>query len=139
MKRAAMILTLALVALPALAAPPLSECTDRDGATGKEQDRFVDTTESNEQWLADFAKHDPKIWCDSKTGSCTVGAECHALSDRARTWHLLTKSEGGTVTLLKDLTQKECEEAKWDLLPKRAPNVSYMIMPSDINTAECFK
>lgn len=32
-----------------------------------------------------------------------------ASSDRS--WHLLTQSEGGTVSLLKDLTQHECEYA----------------------------
>jgi hypothetical protein len=32
-------------------------------------------------------------------------------SDSDRSWHLLTQSEGGTVSLLKDLTKHECEFA----------------------------
>lgn len=33
-------------------------------------------------------------------------------ADEASDWHLLTKSAGGTVTLLKDLTKRECEFAR---------------------------
>src|ERR1700722_5251242 len=40
---------------------------------------------------------------------CTPANPCTSADDRS--WHLLTITEGGTVTLLKELTKHECEFA----------------------------
>ena len=52
-----------------------------------------------------------------------------------RSWHLLTQSQGGTISLLKDLTQHECEAAR-DKLTKRSDG---FVSPGDIKSAECFQ
>ena len=73
--------------------------------------------------------------------------------EQAQTWHLLTISYGGTVSLIKGLTKDECEKTRIKSLPgdggqciKRNPDgtiedrgVPCDIWPSDIKTAECFE
>lgn len=60
--------------------------------------------------------------------------------DATRSWHLLTQSYGGTVSLLKDLTKHECEtlEAKlsWSC---SAEQCTRMLTPDLIKSAECFQ
>ena len=61
------------------------------------------------------------------------------LADEAN-WHLVTKSYGGTVSLIKGLTKKECEEMRhhiggwWDLPPG-----TYDLGRGSIESAECFE
>jgi hypothetical protein len=60
-------------------------------------------------------------WCGSDdcrctTSSCGVAAPLQetfpsVIVSEDRSWHLLTQTYGGTVSLLKDLTQHECEFA----------------------------
>jgi hypothetical protein len=39
-----------------------------------------------------------------------------AFADEDRSWHLLTQSRGGTVSLLRDLTKNECDYARARML-----------------------
>jgi hypothetical protein len=57
------------------------------------------------------------------------------------TWHLLTKSQGGTVSLIKGLTEKECKTV-WEKLMSHCPNgpgTICLVGPSSIVSAECFE
>jgi hypothetical protein len=56
-----------------------------------------------------------------------------------RTWHLLTQSYGGTVSLLKDLDQHECEFARGRALGNVPTGQWQAPQPGDIKTAECFQ
>jgi hypothetical protein len=68
-----------------------------------------------------------------------------AWADEDRSWHLLTKSQGGTVSLVKGLTKDECEKMKCDVTTPHCDQIcggcSYQIMSGDIemNDAECFQ
>jgi hypothetical protein len=93
------------------------------------------------------------------SGVCMVPCP---LSDRS--WHLLTQTEGGTVSLLKDLTKHECEfamhrargepatEAEIAAAKERgrkraeanarlsgSSGDGHYILPGDIKSAECFQ
>ena len=58
-------------------------------------------------------------------------------------WHLLTISNGGTVSLIKGLTKRECEEARskieivWCYSPDG--DGACTTAPGDIKSAECFQ
>ena len=56
-------------------------------------------------------------------------------------WHLLTKSRGGAVSLLKGLTEYECEKARNRLFPVVAECVNCTIAVTDdmIVYSECFQ
>ena len=60
-------------------------------------------------------------------------------------WHLLTQSFGGTVSLIKGLTKEECEAAQYKLYThpstwwqEHMASPVYQL-PGDIRTAECFQ
>jgi hypothetical protein len=57
------------------------------------------------------------------------------------TWHLLTKSYGGTVSLIKDLTESECATMKLKLnpLPVYTTNQVSGVGPDTIVQSECFE
>jgi hypothetical protein len=52
----------------------------------------------------------PVTWCYADEESCKTAAETPNSADHS--WHLLTITYGGTVTLLKDLTRHEAEFAR---------------------------
>lgn len=55
-------------------------------------------------------------------------------------WHLMTKSRGGTVSLIKGITKKECEIMRHHLGAWcDRPAGVYNLNPGDIETAECFE
>jgi len=57
------------------------------------------------------------------------------------TWHLLTKSRSGEVSLIKGLTEKECKTTMENLLPHWSDCLKcvYTSSPSDIELAKCFE
>lgn len=68
--------------------------------------------------------------------ACAIFSEsaaCKAAYVADRSWHLLTQSYGGTVSLLHDLTRRECKLAQVKLLDETRSN------PGDIRSAECFQ
>lgn len=92
----------------------------------------------------------------------TVMITAPAMAQEARDWHLLTKSHSGTVSLIKEMTQRECEFSRARVLGQQATDEereaqkareafiakhkdlgwlssSYMVTDSQIETAECFK
>ncbi len=56
-----------------------------------------------------------------------------------RSWHLLTVSEGGTVSLIRDLTAAECAALQMKMLPHRTEGQWFTPMPGDLVRAECFQ
>lgn len=60
-----------------------------------------------------------------------------------KTWHLLTVSNKGTVSIVKDLTKDECDKAYEKLygymLHFSNSSAGTWMHPSDFNTAECFE
>ena len=56
-------------------------------------------------------------------------------------WHLLTKSHGGTVSLINGLTKAQCDKLACDVrIACNAPSGSmWMSSAGDIETAECFQ
>jgi len=56
-----------------------------------------------------------------------------------RSWHLLTQSYGGTISLLKDLTKHECEVARDLALPVYPNGEIHMTSFGEIKSAECFQ
>ena len=68
---------------------------------------------------------------ENAPGTITTGED--------RSWHLLTQSEGGTVSLLKDLTKHECEFARDRVLNEKFSLGSHTVQPGEIKSAECFQ
>ncbi len=71
--------------------------------------------------------------------------ECHALS-KDPVWNFLSQSEGGTVSLIHNLTQDQCESMKHDLDPvyqycgdNHTGTCTFTGGDGDIKTSECFK
>ena len=56
-----------------------------------------------------------------------------------RSWHLLTRTYGGTITLLRDLTKDECRKMQSLVLPDYSDGESHMVMYGEIVSAECFQ
>lgn len=69
-----------------------------------------------------------------------------------RSWHLLTQSRGGAVSLLRDLTLHECAHTRARLLgfpetkeelaeaaKSRVYSGVHIMQPGDITSAECFQ
>jgi hypothetical protein len=69
-------------------------------------------------------------------GQVHFGPPPHAEPDSS--WHLLTISNGGTVSLIKGLTKKECDEAANRALPHYHLGLN-PVESSDIKSAECFQ
>jgi hypothetical protein len=82
----------------------------------------------------------PKGFClDRSTGKImSDGISCKM---EPVTWHLLTKSQGGTVSLIKGLTEKECKTVSEKLMSHcpNAPGTICLVGPSSIASAECFE
>lgn len=56
-------------------------------------------------------------------------------------WHLLTKSQGGTVSLISNLTKKECETMQAAVVVHMCDGCTSMVEPGDIEwrDAQCFR
>ena len=72
---------------------------------------------------------------DTKTGIATSGP-CAA---EKHNWHLLTKSQVGTVSLIKGLTEEECRTAQEKLWPHCPVNAVCATGSGGIEIAECFE
>ena len=102
----------------------------------------------------------------TNAAKATVPKDCDGCLDVVTPdhWHLLTKSRGGTISLLKNLTQHECQFARARALKQPAtpeeiearkaddekwfkdnpgatvrPGGVYTVSDGDIETAECFE
>ncbi len=55
-------------------------------------------------------------------------------------WHLITKSQSGTVSLIKGLSEMECEAARAKVVQHQCPSTLVCSTdPSNIVLAECFQ
>jgi len=77
-----------------------------------------------------------------KQGGTPANCEPWAPPALDHSWHLLTISNGGTVSLIKGLTKRECDEAvkRIPIGCKMPPGVGgCTLLPGDIKSAECFQ
>lgn len=68
-----------------------------------------------------------------------VGQGITQPADPDRSYHLLTISNGGTVSLIMDLTKRECDEAQSEIQIGCRPGEWCTVDPGDIKSAECFQ
>lgn len=76
---------------------------------------------------------------DYAAGYRDVETRCESLDNPAKTFHLLTVTEGGTVSLLKELTELECYQTLRRAMPRMTPGIAYAVTLGMIRKAECFQ
>ncbi len=97
-------------------------------------DSFVQRTSEVPEWLK-RVKEDHSIpnW-DGKE-------ECHPADTVKESWHLMVKAYGGTVSLIKGITEDACFRMLEDLRPNcgGASSCSFPVGPGSFDTGECFE
>lgn len=73
------------------------------------------------------------VWLDGKCAA--VLSDILPIPPPDHSYHLLTISNGGTVSLIKDLTKRECDE----VARKLWHTAWSTLQPGDIKSAECFQ